>query len=133
VSEPDAPFSLAARARSFRYAGRGLVALLRREHNARIHAAATVVALTAGGVLGISPLEWCAVAVVIAGVWAAEAFNTALEALADAASPRPHPKVALAKDVAAGAVLVWAVAALVVAAAVFGPRLLAWISSGPAV
>ena len=59
----------------------------------------------------------------IALVWVAEAVNTAIEALADVVTSERHPGIARAKDVAAGAVLLAAIASLVVAALVFVPRL----------
>ena len=60
-------------------------------------------------------------ALTIAAVISLEAVNTALEALCDVVSPEHHPAVEIAKDVAAGAVLVAAIAALVIAALIFGP------------
>jgi diacylglycerol kinase (ATP) len=59
----------------------------------------------------------------IAIVWTAEALNTALEFLADVASPEFHPLVRDAKDVAAGAVLLTSVAAVVIGAIVFWPHI----------
>jgi diacylglycerol kinase (ATP) len=82
-----------------------------------------------GVALGISALEWCLIVVVIGLVWAAEAFNTALEALADAVTLDQHPRVGVAKDAAAGAVLACAVAAAIVGAIVFVPRLLALVAA----
>ena len=60
----------------------------------------------------------------MAGVWTAEALNTAIEFLVDLASPELHPLAAKAKDVAAGAVLVAAIGSLVVGVLVFGPHVL---------
>ena len=54
-------------------------------------------------------------------VWTAEALNTAFEFLADVASPEFHPLVRDAKDVAAGAVLITAIAAGVIGAIIFWP------------
>ena len=118
-------FSLRDRVRSFGYAGKGLRVLVSGQHNAWIHAVLTVLAIALGFGLGISALEWCAIVLAIALVWLAEGFNTALELLADAAAPEPSEKVGAAKDVAAGGVLVAAVAAALVGAIVFLPRLLA--------
>ena len=56
-------------------------------------------------------------------VWTAEALNTAFEFLADVASPEFHPLVKHAKDVAAGAVLIAAFGAAVIAVLVLGPHL----------
>ena len=117
-------FSARERVRSFGYAGRGLRILVASQHNAWIHLALTGVAVGLGFGLGISRLEWCAIVVVIAMVWVAEALNTAIELLADAAVPEEHPKVGRAKDVAAGGVLVAAVAAAIVGLVVFAPKLL---------
>ena len=122
-------FSWKDRARSFTHAASGLASVLFAQHNSWIHAALTIVAVTLGFALGISRLEWCAIVVVIALVWAAEALNTGLEALCDAAVPEQHPKIREAKDAAAGAVLLCAIAAAVVGAIIFGPRLLAWVSA----
>jgi len=118
-------FSVAARLRSVRYALRGIGAMLRTQHNAWIHAAATVAALGAGFAFRIAAGEWLAVVLSIIAVWTAEALNTAFEALCDVASPEFHPMVERAKDVAAGAVLISAIGALCVGALVFGPRVLA--------
>jgi diacylglycerol kinase (ATP) len=123
-------FSVAARLRSFQYALRGIAAMLRTQHNAWIHAAATVAVLGAGFALRIAAGEWLAVVLAIMAVWTAEALNTAFETLCDVASPEFHPMVKRAKDVAAGAVLVSAIGALCVGAIVFGPRLAALLESG---
>ncbi|MHC5038867.1 MAG: diacylglycerol kinase family protein [Planctomycetota bacterium] len=116
-------FSIFRRIESVRYALQGIGSMLRTQHNAWLHAAATVAAIGAGIALAIRPLEWVAVIVVIVAVWTAEALNTAFEALCDAASPDFHPKVKEAKDVAAGAVLISAMGAVVVGGIVFGPKL----------
>ncbi len=117
-------FSLTRRAQSFRFAWRGLVAVARGQHNAWIHAAATVAILAAGLALRLSAGEWALLALAMAAVWAAEAFNTAVEVLGDAVAPEDHPLVGTAKDVAAGGVLVTAVGAVAVGLLVLVPRAL---------
>lgn len=117
------PSALGRRLASFRYAARGVVAMLRSEPHARIHAVATGCVVAVGIGVGLERDEWLAVVLAIGTVWVAEGFNTAFEALCDVASPGRHPMVERAKDVAAGAVLLAALAAFVVAALVFGPRL----------
>lgn len=109
--------------RSFGYAFRGVGMMLATQANARIHAVASVVVIAAGFGLKISLLEWCAVVLAIGLVWAAEGFNTALEALVDLASPEIHPLAGRAKDVAAGAVLCAAIAAAIIGAIIFLPKL----------
>lgn len=115
---------VAGRVRSFRYAGRGVLRLLG-EPNARIHTLAAFLAVALGSVLKLAPVEWALVALAIALVLAAEALNTGLESLADAAVPERHPLVGAAKDLGAAAVLIAALGAVAVAVCVFGPRLLA--------
>ena len=114
------------RIRSFSFAFRGIAIMLRSQHNAWIHATATIVAIVAGIVAGLSRAEWCWIVLAIVAVWTAEALNTALEFLTDVVSPEFHPIAGQAKDVAAGAVLITALGAVGIAALVFGPHLLGW-------
>jgi len=113
-------------ARAFRYAGRGVVYVWRTQPNARWHALATAAVLVSAWALGVRGAEAATLALAVGLVWMAEAFNTALEALADRCTRQPDPLIAVAKDAAAGAVLMTALSAVVVAALVLGPRLVAW-------
>lgn len=123
------PFTFSGRLRSFRWAFRGIGVMLATQHNAWIHALATIVVCLLAGWLGLSPLEWCAIVVAIVTVWTAEALNTAFELLADAASPEFHPLVEKAKDVSAGAVLISAGGAASIAVLVLLPPLIARVSA----
>lgn len=118
-------FSFSRRARSFLYAFRGIGVMLVSQHNAWIHALATVAVFAAGFALGLSASEWCWIVLSVIAVWTAEALNTAFEFLADAAHPDIHPLVERAKDVAAGAVLISAIGAATIALLVFGPHVAA--------
>ena len=111
------------RLRSVRCALQGVRVMVQSQHNAWIHAAATLVVLAAAFVLRISAADWCWIILAISIVWTAEALNTAFEFLADAASPEFHPLVRDAKNVAAGAVLLTATAAAVIGAIIFWPYL----------
>jgi len=82
---------LSARRRSFGHAFRGLKVLLQTQHNARIHALATVLVVAAGALLRLSPAEWALIVLAIVCVWSTEALNTAIEFLVDLASPALHP------------------------------------------
>jgi diacylglycerol kinase (ATP) len=117
-------FSVAARLRSFVYAGRGIRTMLRSQHNAWVHAAASLAVTAAGFAFEVSRLEWIALVLAIVAVWTAEALNTAFEFLCDVASPDFHPLVEKAKDVAAGAVLICALGAALIGALVFAPYVL---------
>ncbi len=118
------PFRLRQRLHSFRYAWAGLGTLLRTQHNAWIHAAATLLVIALGGWLRLSAGEWLWLVLAMVLVWMAEAFNTALELLADAVTREQHPLIGRAKDVAAAAVLIAALGALVIGVLVLGPPLL---------
>jgi len=118
---PRSRFTLAARLRSFRYAGGGLLFLLRSEHNAWLHFAATCAAIGAGLVLEIDSVDWRWIAAAILWVWSAEAFNTAIERICNIVSPEPDERIRVVKDVAAGAVLVSATGAALIGAFTFLP------------
>ena len=113
------------------WALRGAGFVLRTQTSARIQLVVAAAVVGAGFWFRIDRLEWLAVVGAIGAVLAAEAFNTALESLADAVHPERHPLVGRAKDCAAGAVLLTAIAAMVVGLIVFLPRLLPWIDFSP--
>lgn len=112
---------LRTRRASFGYAFRGVLQLFTTEAHAQIHLAAAVIVVIAALATGVSASEWLALIFAIVLVMAMEALNTALEALADALHPGHHPLVGKAKDIAAGAVLLCAFAAVLVACLVFLP------------
>jgi len=120
----ERPFTIAARLKSFGHALDGLRLMLRTQHNAWLHLAASVAVVAAGLIVGLSGEAWTALILAIVIVWVAEALNTAFELLCDVASPDFHPTVKAAKDVAAGAVLLSAAGAVVVGAMVFLPRII---------
>ena len=121
------PITFNGRIRSIGCAFRGIWTMLGSQHNAWLHAAATVAAVAGGFALRMTLAEWCWIVLAIVSVWTAEAFNTAFEFLCDVASPDFHPLVRRAKDVAAGAVLIAALGALIVGVLVFGPRVVAFV------
>ena len=113
---------LIQRLKSLAYALQGVACLVRTQPNARLHLLAAVLVCAAGVYLGLRRAEWLWVAVAITLVWSAEAFNTALEQLADALHPQQHPGIGRAKDMAAAAVLIAALGAAVIGALVFVPH-----------
>ncbi|MDE5876107.1 MAG: diacylglycerol kinase family protein [Muribaculaceae bacterium] len=117
-------FSFKARVRSFGYAWQGIRTLIVNEHNARIHLFATLCVVVLGLLLQLSSLEWAVVALCIGGVFMAEALNSAVEALCDKVSPEYDPLIGRAKDLAAGAVLLFVIGAVVAGLCVFVPKLL---------
>jgi diacylglycerol kinase len=85
-----------------------------------VHLVAGAAVLVAAGLVGVSAGGLTALILAIGLVLSAELANTAVEAALDAAVPREHPLVGLAKDTAAAAVLVASAAALAVGIVVFG-------------
>ena len=107
-------FTLAARLKSFVYAFRGLGFMLRTQHNAWLHAVASLAVVAAGVILRVTAADWRWLVVAMAMVWVAETFNTAVEYVCDVVSPGYCEAVKHAKDIAAGAVLLCAGAAVVI-------------------
>jgi diacylglycerol kinase len=115
---------LSRRLRSFHCAFAGLGHVIRTQRNAQIHTAATAAVIALGVGLSLSARDWALIAAAIGAVWAAEIFNTAIEALVDLVSPGPHPLAGIAKDCAAAAVLITAITAVVIGLLVLGPPLI---------
>jgi diacylglycerol kinase (ATP) len=122
-------FSVSSRVESFKHAIRGIGLMLRSQQNAWIHAMATVLVVVFGLLFDVTRSQWCWLVLAIVAVWTAEALNTALEFLADFASPEFHPLVKKAKDVAAGAVLISALGSVIIGLFVLGPYLLRFLYS----
>jgi len=108
---------------SFGFAFSGLWYVLRTQRNAHVHIAIAILAILLGIVLHISAIEFAMVFVAISGVFIAEMFNTVFELCIDLASPNYHPLAKIAKDVAAGAVLLSAILSVAIGLFVFGPHI----------
>lgn len=114
---------VASRIRSFSHAFHGWWYVLRTQKNAWIHSLASLAVLSLGLWLGLPSRDWAVLVLVIAMVWAAEFFNTSIEAVVDLASPVRHPLAKVGKDVGAAAVLIAAGAAVLVGLLILGPPL----------
>lgn len=109
---------------SFWDAGAGIWYCLSTQRNMRVHAAAAAAALAVSWLLKLDRLEWALVIFAISLVMAAEMFNTALEKAVDLFVDTYHPLAALAKHIAAAAVLVSALNAIAVGVLVFLPHII---------
>lgn len=125
VVEKKAVRRAGGRLRSIAFAVDGLGFLVRHEPNMRLHLGAAFVVTAAGIWVGLSLTEWRWIILAIALVLIAEALNTAVEQTCNAVSPEFHPAIKTAKDVAAGAVLISALAAALIGAFVFAPHAMA--------
>ena len=118
---------------SFRYAWAGIVYAVRTQRNFRIHLAIGLVALSLGILLHIQPIEAAVVAITVSAVLVMELMNTALESVVDLTVGQTYHELAkIAKDCAAGAVFISAMAALLVAAVIYLPPLLVLLQPGMA-
>lgn len=117
--------TIVKRLQSFVFAFSGLAAFLRSEPNGRIHMVATVVVIILAVVFHCNIMEWALLIIVMAMVWITELLNTVIEKMMDHLSPDIHPRVKWIKDMAAGAVLIAAIAAAVAGGLIFIPKLVA--------
>ncbi|HUS14858.1 MAG TPA: diacylglycerol kinase family protein [Chloroflexia bacterium] len=116
---------------SFRYAFAGLGFVARSQRNFRIHLAAGALATILALALGFTTVELAVLAGIITLVLTSEMLNTVVEAAVDLASPGYHPLAKIAKDVAAGAVLVTALGAVAAGLFLFIPHLIHWWAPTP--
>jgi len=107
---------------SFRYAWRGIAHGFRNEQNFRFHVLAALIVTFAGWLTGLSSAEWLTVILLFGGMFALELMNTAIERIVDLVSPEYHSLAGQAKDVAAGAVLVFALASGLTGCLIFIPK-----------
>jgi diacylglycerol kinase (ATP) len=111
---------------TFRFAWTGIVYTWRTQRNFRAESYAGILAVALSLLLGVNP---SAVLLCCALVLSLEMVNTAFEAIVDLASPMYHPLAKIAKDVAAGSVLIASMIAVLVGAASLGPAMWQLISS----
>lgn len=109
--------------KSFHHAVDGVVFLLQNEQNARVHTIITILVGIAAYVLQVSRLEAAILFIAVILVFAIEIINTAVEKVFDVLHPGDHEVIRGVKDAMAGAVLISAVIAFVVAVLVFMPHI----------
>ena len=114
------------RGKSFVAAFEGLAYIIRTQPNVWIELAALSVVSVVGLLFRISALEWGLLALTVALILALEAVNTAVETVVDLVSPTYHPLAKIAKDTAAGALIIAVLGSIAVAASIFGARFWAW-------
>jgi diacylglycerol kinase (ATP) len=108
---------------SFNFAVEGIIHVVRTQRNMRIHLLAAVIVLVAAIWVGVSKLELIALLLAIAFVFITEMINSALEQAIDVATTSFDPLAKLAKDVAAGAVLIATVNAIAIGYLVFSGQI----------
>ena len=114
----------ANRLESFGFALSGCAYMLRQQKNTRIMLATTILVIAVALWLDLGARDWSLLLLATAQVWVAEFINAAIEAAIDLSSPEYHPLAKVAKDAAAGAVLLASLFALILGLLVLGPPLL---------
>ena len=109
---------------SFRYAGQGVWSSFKSERNMKIHVLMMILVVIFGFLLDIGLGEWIVCIILFSLVIGAELFNTAIEAVVDMISLEKSSQAKLAKDISAGAVLVFAIASAIVGLIIFVPKIL---------
>lgn len=110
--------------KSFGYAFEGIFTCIRKERNMKIHCVFAILVIIAGVIFGLSLTEWCICLTLFGLVMALELVNTAVEAVVDLVTEERKPLAKIAKDTAAGAVLIAAIMAAGAGCIIFIPKVL---------
>jgi len=108
---------------SFRFAAKGWFFFFQKPSNAWVHLMATLFVCASGCYLGISRNEWIGIVLAVGLVFVAEMINSSIENLTDLVSPQYQELAGKVKDLAAGAVLMAALIAVIIAGLIFLPRI----------
>ncbi|WP_418514130.1 diacylglycerol kinase [Corallibacter sp.] len=111
------------RLKSIGYAFKGALFLIKTESSIQVQVCIGLVMTGIGYVIGLSPTEWIAQTLTIGIIIAIEGLNTAIEEVANFIHPEHHPKIGLIKDLAAGAVFLFAIIAIIIGAIIYLPKL----------
>ena len=108
---------------SFKYAGEGFVKSFKTEKNMKIHIFIMILVILLGFIFKINVSEWMICIILFSIVIAGELFNTAIETVVDIIMPQKNEKAKIAKDVAAGAVLILAIGSVIAGGMIFIPKI----------
>jgi undecaprenol kinase len=113
--------------KSFSFALSGIQTALLTERNMRIHLLVSIVVIGCSIFFSISKLEWLFVIVAIGGIFSLEMMNSAIERVVDLITAEYHPLAKQAKDLAAGAVFIYAVITVLIGIIIFIPYFFRWL------
>jgi undecaprenol kinase len=113
--------------KSFSFAIAGLKTALWSERNMRIHFFVSLIAIGCSIFFSISKMEWLFVIVAIGGIFSLEMVNTAIERVVDLVTEDYHQLAKQAKDLAAGAVFIYAITAVLIGTMIFLPYFFRWL------
>jgi undecaprenol kinase len=110
--------------KTFSFAFSGILSAIRTERNMRFHLLSSIVVLFFSFYFSLTKLEWITILFAVGGMFAFELMNTAIEKAVDLVTEQFHPLAKQAKDLAAGAVLMYAILSSVVGGIIFIPYIL---------
>jgi hypothetical protein len=110
--------------KSFKYAFEGIFTGIKEEQNIKIHIVIMILVIIFGIMLKISKAEWIICIILFGLVISMELINTAIENTVDLITKEKNEQAKIAKDVAAGAVLVSAIASAIIGLIIFVPKIL---------
>jgi undecaprenol kinase len=115
--------------RSFKYASAGIKHAFKSEQNIRIHMIIVLVVFGLAFLLDASRWEWMILLLLVGGIISLELINTAIERTMDLVTNKEiHPLAKQAKDVAAGAVLIFAVISIIIGIIIFYDKFLSFLN-----
>jgi len=117
-------FFFKQRIKSLEYALSGIKLLISTEDNMKLHVLLVIIMSFLGIYFELSATEWLIQILTVAGVLSLEAINTTIEKLADFIHPEYHEKIKIIKNLAAGAVLIYALASLAVGIVIYFPKII---------
>lgn len=109
--------------KSFKYAIEGIIVAIKEERNLKIHICIMILVIICGFIFKISTMEWIICIILFGLVISLELVNTAIENAVDLVTLEKNPKAKIAKDVAAGAVLISAIVSAIIGFMIFISRL----------
>lgn len=112
---------------TFKFALEGIRVSFINEKNIRFHLFFSVFVIVFGIIFNLTQTEWMFIFFAIAGMIIVEMINTAIERVVDLVTDQYHPLAKQAKDIAAGAVLIYAILSVVIGMIIFIPKILSFI------
>jgi len=111
------------RVKSIGFAFKGAMLLIKTESSIQVQLTIGVLMTIIGFIVGLSTTEWIIQTLTIGLILSIESINTAIEEIADFIHPEYHPKIGLIKDIAAGAVFIFAVIAIIIGCIIYFPKI----------
>lgn len=109
---------------SFKHAYEGIISSFKSERNMKIHFTLMILVILLGVILKINTYEWLICLILFGLIISLELVNTAIETVVDMVMPKIDERAKLAKDIAAGAVLASAIAAVIIGVTIFLPKII---------